>query len=735
MRFRLTVGALAAVAVATGASCGPRPGQGPQPARLELALPPAADAPYELAEDEDLAHERDRFEALRPGDPARAELRDALAREYARRVDQALKDDRRLAAIEALQDLAELWTAAEIAAEPQSPARVELAQFAPQAQRVRDTFARSGGDLEATFALLLLREMEPERAGACEAEIDEIFVYDDDLAVARFGEGAQRSRPIEILENAVAHFPSAYAIDRLTRLYIDRQKAVSSLLRRNTGDFGLFRAHGDGVLRTTWHLVRIHALADRLAAVRPALDEVTGVGANPDVRRTLVAAMQADAPPSKWIALVDVFRDRNPAQRDLRAALHVALEGTRRYPKSSEVLATAAEVAKEQGRIAQAIALYEHAFALAPERRSVAEALAELYEIRVSDLVFHSRPRAAKKRLAALEEFHARADKRWPSKPLEHDLADAYASMGRGLVSIGNLAHAQQYLQRSMELRPTQSALEYLGTIDLKQDHFDDAARHFDRALMLPGDGIAEQFSRAKILRLASKAYKGAGKPAKARQYAEAALVAWNKLGERGRFTRPEFNAERLIETGKLLWELDKRDMALRAFERAVDADPDGASTHAAVVAFLVVRDELPVALDAYHRALGNEAISDYFKVYMSLWILSEARRGNMEPDHLATQYLASRHGNLWYDELARFASGRATRDELQRRANTPARRAELLYYLATLAPDVDPQQTRELLGGVIDTKMILFFEYDMAREWLKRGIGGHRNASATPRR
>jgi hypothetical protein len=117
----------------------------------------------------------------------------------------------------------------------------------------------------------------------------------------------------------------------------------------------------------------------------------------------------------------------------------------------------------------------------------------------------------------------------------------------------------------------------------------------------------------------------------------------------------------------------------------------------------------------------------------MSLWILSEAKRGSIEPDHLATRYLARRDGALWYDDLARFASGRARAEDLQRRANTPARRAELLYYLATLADDIDPRCARELLTGVIETRMILFFEYDMARAWIKRGTAGRRNASASP--
>jgi len=733
MRFRSLAGAsTVALALATALACAGRSRAGAVQPVPVLALPPAADAPFELAEADDLARVRARFDALEVGDGERADLRAELAAEYARRIDHGLAIGRRFAAMESLGRLAELWTPEEIAQPASAAPRATLALFKPQVERLRKSYARSGGDAETTLALLLLMKMDPGRAPAHAAEIDEIFVYADDLAVARFGQGSQRARPIEILESAVSSFPSADALDRLTRLYIDRQQAVNSLLRRNTSDFGLFRAHG-GVLRTSWHLVRVHALANRLDDAPKALAEVTGVGEIPEVRRALTWALRPQATAAAWVALADVFRDRNPSQRDTKAALAVAREATRRFPESSTAFASAAEVAKEMDRIPQAIALYERAFALAADNRDIAEQLAELYEVRVSELAFNSRPRAARKRLEALEQFHTLAAKSWPGEPLHYDLADAYASMGRGLVSIGNLEAAQGYLKQSLELRPTRVALEYLGTIDLKQDRFDEAAGNFDRALMLPGDTLADEFARAKILRLASRAYHGAKKEQKALRYVEAALVAWKKIGKRGSFTRPQFNAERFIETGKLLWEIGKRDEALRAFDRAVDTDPDGASTHAAVVAFLVVRDQHDRALDTFHRALGNEEIGDYFKVYMSLWILSEARRGSISPDHLATEFLAARKGGLWYDELARFASGRSRVEELQKRANTPARRAELLYYLAMLSKDMEPQRTRELLNGVLETNMVLFFEYDMAKQWLKRGIAGRRNASASP--
>jgi hypothetical protein len=141
-------------------------------------------------------------------------------------------------------------------------------------------------------------------------------------------------------------------------------------------------------------------------------------------------------------------------------------------------------------------------------------------------------------------------------------------------------------------------------------------------------------------------------------------------------------------------------------------------------VAFLIVRNQYERALDAYHRALGSPEIGAYFKVYISLWVLAEARRQGLPPDPLARDFLASRDGTLWYDDLARYATGRMTLEALRARATTRSRRAELLYYQAVLGTDRrHPDQSRRLLQGVVATEMVLFFEYDMARHWLRQGL------------
>jgi tetratricopeptide (TPR) repeat protein len=186
---------------------------------------------------------------------------------------------------------------------------------------------------------------------------------------------------------------------------------------------------------------------------------------------------------------------------------------------------------------------------------------------------------------------------------------------------------------------------------------------------------------------------------------------------------RREVLAESYIEEGKLLYQLGEREQSLEALRRGIDTAPEAGSSYADVIAFLVPRGELDEALDAYHRALGRNEVTDYLKVYCSLWIVDLARRAGQPEDPLALAYLRSADGAKWYDDLARWATGREEEKKLLSRADTPARRAEASFYRAMIALGAGRvDEARTLWKAVLETDMVAFFEYDMAAFYLKLG-------------
>lgn len=678
------------------------------------------DAAIDLAEDRDLALVRSRLSAMAKDDPERSATRAALAAEYARRLSRALEAGPTQVAFDQLADLMRLWDAEDL----RTPAVVtqHLAPHLAVLKATRAQFARAGMDKEAALALLALVLAEPARKEQHLAELDDIFGYVDDLAVAEYGDGAQRARPIQILDDLVGIHPSDWVVDRLVRLYVERQRAVDSMFRRSGPTPGLGLAHGESLLHTTRNITRALALAGRIDETPAALETVIGIGDDRELRQRLLRALAADATAQDWAMVAARYQSPDPDRGDYAVALAIAEHAVAEFPDSPLAAFVAAESAQRLDESELAIRYYHRGLELDPSNQAAMDAVASLYLERIAIYATTERPGHAIAELDRLRELQRRA--RSAGHTLSPDVADGLAQVGNGLVSLGELDAATGYLEQSLAVRENLAALESLATMALKRDRFERAAALFGRATQGESDSPGDKFQRAKLLRLLGESHAGAGDDKLARATFKRALQMWVALRLEVELPAP-YESEALIEMGKLIWWLGDREEALARFEAAVDANPDGASGYADIVSFLIVRGEYQSALDAYHRALGVTGFGDYFKVYMSLWVVAEARRKKVAPDPIAVAFLAKRDGPLWHHALAQYAGGRLELPALEARATTRGRQAELLYYTAVLGQDVGKDSSRaiELLRGVVGTDMVLFFEYDMAKHWLRNGL------------
>jgi tetratricopeptide (TPR) repeat protein len=337
-----------------------------------------------------------------------------------------------------------------------------------------------------------------------------------------------------------------------------------------------------------------------------------------------------------------------------------------------------------------------------------------LYEQRVSELAHAGRPNAALAHLKSFEALHAEALSVF-EKPVGPDLASAYAVMGWGLVSLGDLTGAYSYLRRSLALRENRESLEYLGLITLRKNDPNKAITYFERALRLQGEGPLELFNSLELRRLLSEAQSAAGATEQATSNQKKTQQGW--LDFLKAYNLPAaFEAQALIELGKVEFHLGQTDQAIKRFFKALEKAPNNSSNHADVVAFLVNRHMLEQARDVYLDALGNREISQYYKIYMSMWVVAEAQRRGTPPDPHAMDYLNAQEPGQWSTELARYVSGQGERATLEKMATTRGRRAELLFYSAVLGPESkSAEQARTLLEEVLRGDMVLFFEYEMA--------------------
>jgi tetratricopeptide (TPR) repeat protein len=696
-------------------------------------LPPRHDPPMDLDDDDDLGRARAAYDAL-PLDAAdRATERRALVDAYRRRIERA--GDNRDEAFTRFVTLVSLWDARELG-DPTKPAP-DLALVEPAADALFQRASSTGRDLEAVTALAVRAAIHPEKLAEYDRTWKDIVAYTNDLAVAEAGPGAERSRAIQVLESVLADFPSRWIGDKLVALYQAREDSISKALRGGA-KVDVLGSHRDpGVARPVWNLIRAYAHMHRLADAAPVVAQIDGqFGDEPELRKRLSAALDAKATGHDYLALMAAYLPSDPHDTgDAATALDLCIAGAERLPDSVDARKCAAEIARVTERIPLAIRWAEDARRLAPDDHDVAEILARLQLARAIDLVQAERLDAAGRRMTEIEAFYADAGKRWPGKALGVTLADAYTSYGRGLYNQGEVDAGVGYLQRAQKLEPSPAVTEELATVALKTGRFADAERGFlDAAAKPRPTPIETTFEKNRLRRLAGEAAAAAGQVARAKETWRQTLGDWSETLS-GASLSPRARATAYGELGRLEDDLGKRDKSLEAMHAALDVDPEQAAVYGDVVAFLATRSDYDEALDAYHRALARPEVTEYLKVYTSLWVAELGRIRKAPEDHQVMDFLAgAAKGGRWYNQLARFQLGQIGFEALLGKADTRGKRAEAYFYEA-LARYAAGQRGRaeELLRQVVATQMLGFFEYDMARYYLRNGPPGTPSTGLAP--
>ncbi|HEX3758454.1 MAG TPA: hypothetical protein VHW23_07090, partial [Kofleriaceae bacterium] len=672
------------------------------------------DAQVELRDDGDRDQAIDRLWLL-PSGPERDRARAPIAAALARRITDAIEDDQPFIAAALLDQLTGLWQD-----DPTAVGR-GLAGHAALLRELRATFARSGVLEPAAQSLILLAEVEPDARTAHLAELDEVLGFADELAITQNGEVARGGQPIAILEPTALSLPLPWLVDRYVALQVERQRAVAVLLDKQGASMALVRAHRD-LLSAARRIAGVLARAGRAAEIHARLAQLTG-GYGTDRELTIRAEVVADQPTADaYGELAAALRsgDREP---DPGGALAVCLSGLARFPGDPGLLTGAGGDARALGRVDQAIALYQQALHASGEvDTAVALRLGRLYAERIDRLATGGRPSAADAAWRDALRFTASAASSHPSAVWRQATALAESALGHGLASQGMIDDAEHLLTASIERAPSIDAYETLATIDVQLGRYADAERWAQAGIaLLGGRTVGDRYRKAKLERITADSLRRAGqiRPAAAR-YVEA-LHTWSSLGD-SKDLPHAIAAERALDCGRAMWWLGDPARAVDLAMQALDVDPESEDIAASAVAFLLEAGRYHDALDAYHKALGEPAIGEYHKVYMSLWIQGEAIRTGASRDRLAAEYLASRRGDVWYERLAQLAAGKHSLAELRALATTGPRRAELAFYGAVLGLDpaaATPAGRRQLLAGVVAAHLVLDAEYDLAQRYL----------------
>ena len=674
------------------------------------------DVTLELRDDGDREQATDQLWVMAPG-PARDGARDRIAAAISKRITDAIDDDQPFVAAALLDQLTSLWQR-----DPETVGR-GLAHYTRLLRDLAAVFSKSGALEPAAQIQVLLAEAEPAQRAAHLAELDEVLGFADELAVSENGPNATRAQPLALLQPTVMSLPLPWLVDRYVALAVARQTAVAALLDQQGASMQLVRAHRD-LLSTSRRIAAALARGHRPGEIHRQLVKLVG---SYGTDRALMARAEivADQPtPDAFVKLASTLAVDDAAP-DPGAALAVCMVGLTRFPGNLALLVAAGGHARAIDQTDQAIALYERALYDSEEVDAVvALRLGKLYGDRIQRLAAGGRPAAAQAAWQRALLFTDHAARRHPDAVWPQAAALAESALGRGLASQGMIEDAKHTLAASIDRAPSIDAYETLATIGVQTDHYADAQKWATEGIALLGDDTTgDRYRRAKLERIAADGLRRAGQDRPAAAHYLSSLRTWTLLGDDKDLPRA-IVAERDLDTGRSNWSLGDAGKAVDLAMRALDHDPDSEELATNAVAFLIEAGRYRDALDAYHHSLGEPAISEYHKVYLSLWIVGAAQAAHEPVDPLAAEYLASRRGDVWYERLAQLAAGKLSYAEILPLATTVPRRAELAFYGATLGLDpaaATPDGRRKLLESVVSARLVLDAEYDLARVYLRQ--------------
>jgi tetratricopeptide (TPR) repeat protein len=782
MRARLLPTSMAAgvvallIASAPGLSgCAHRGGPPPDgPAR---ALSSEAGRIGRIAYEDDFMEARLVFQALPPNAPERASLRSKLLHylldpvlalnhtALRREVRDLESDDVYDVIFESFREALALYDPAELWSAPPRIPEAEQRLLRPAAELVVSVFSPRGGAEQVALALAALSTMAPD-VRDWRDRLDQVVRWTEEANALGDRGPRKSSSAIDVLEGALGDWPAPAVILRLDGLYLERQRRVVTGLRRpGSGESArralgeLLLAHGDEIQRAVVSMGGVYLRAGLIGEAARRTATLAGqTGDDPELRVLLVAAAKPDAAAADYLALarrflprIDFLGGTASEAPDPIIALRVLEAGIARRPNDAELLVLSSHVARLLSSYFLAIRRLEEA-QLVLERTPTAGDLAgrvsaeliELYFLRLRLRLDPERDTPAYAEADALKQRFAETRQRFKSTDMKIKPADIDFELARSYVNTGQIDRAEPLFLRAREQgEPTAEVTVELANLALKRGdprRASQIAREGVDALRAAQnaarDTIGSVEGRARLERLLGDCTDAAGDHSGAEAAWRSALIGWERLMiEHLRRKNLGETAEAAVEVGRLLYLLGRHGEGLQKFDEAIEADGDRDQTYIDVIAFLVQHGETDAALGVYHRALSRpgRAVSEYVKVYTSLWVLDLSRRTSKLSDPKAEAFLRTldrRHGDLrprrgaaWYRLLARYAVGQLSYEKMLAAADTTGKRAEIYFYegMRRLA-DGKSDDAHQLWQKVIDTRMFSFFEFDMASRYLRVG-------------
>ena len=509
--------------------------------------------------------------------------------------------------------------------------------------------------------------------------------------------------------------PAPEVLDTLAGLHIAGRDAVSAETAEDRHRLGI---GGERQLR----LAPLNVAAVYLAHgdIKSAITKVESMGAGGELQLRLLDLMRAarSSDETGAAATFELVEGYRVARADVAAGL--CRSALVRFPQDHRFPTCMARVAADSEQFADATAWYVIAIELAPEMMELYdEALGQLDEF-IKTRLADPHPERSSALARGAETILAERQARWQNSEPPIAPNELEFLIGMLEMNAGHADEAQERFEKSLEKDEDPGALSQLGLLLERTGRPDEAEQRYRRALALaPSDSLADDLQRADILENLGNTARTQGKGREMTAHYKGALRAWTEARD-----QVDGPTAALVELrrGVLLDNLGRHEEAVDAFENAMSHAPQWRDVYASILAHLVsAPPDFELASSVWRRSQLQLTLPPEWKVYFTLWIQLITARAGQPPAEDQTDLLRRLGGSSnWWGKLASFGAGDLDYAGLISVASSLGEETEALYYEGSrLFIAGDRQAARDQFQRVLDTKMVSFFEYEMARKLL----------------
>jgi tetratricopeptide (TPR) repeat protein len=684
-------------------------------------------APAELGDLDDYAAARNAYALMEVGDPGRVELRERLRDFLVGYLGRALDKQRMVLAFDALEQLAGLWTPAELRSLTPDPA------ISDAALRVYAEVARSGNERPALLALGLAHAFgDAQTKSRTEASFIEVREWIE--RTAEFADDPRFQDLLDrLLEESTSILPSPFLVEQLAEVYLERYRAA-----QKAGP--LSEARDPRIEFTPYLLARLYLRADDLDAAVAAIDRLASDEATVALRELIAAAAATSADDRAPVYLdqlaIEFIPDRETRLPDeiIRQSWgivdNLVHRTLRMFPEHAPAHLARARVLRAQQLGEAAIVHYERALGSKTRPTNHDDlylAWLELAALYQSALEVRAETDVAEamRMLERVEDFHERAAELWQHRPIEPSVSVAWMTVAAAEFDAGHIASAQQLLERTVAIEPHPAALSLLGLIALRRGDFELARDHLRG---IEGLTFVDQIDRYEW-QIDSRIRLGevellAGNDKASVDYLREALRQLNTLLSYpglGESLRVEF----LLRRAQVFFLFGEIELAMIDYRGARALAPKRSLVYTVPLTFTVVHGHFEQAAEILSAAIAEPEVDSDLRVYFAMWVVDLADRvGRPRPDD-ALDYLRSYaskdDSDVWLRQLARFGLGELDDGKLEAAASDARQRSEAFFYEGLRRWRSGSKAAGlERMAKVLEQQMLGDFEYEMAQNYLR---------------